>query len=49
MEKFLQQDIIYISNEEIDNAFWAVKNDRNATKQTIKKLFCQLIKNCFAN
>ena len=42
MERFLNQDIIYISNDEIDNAFWAFKNDKNATKQTIKKLFTQL-------
>ena len=32
MEKFLGQDIIYISNKEIDDAFWAIKQKRNATK-----------------
>jgi type I restriction-modification system DNA methylase subunit len=42
MDKFLNQDVIYISNEEIDNAFWAVKNDKNATKKRIKELFTQL-------
>ena len=42
MEKFLQEDISYISNEQVDNAFWAVKNDRNATKKQIQKYFREL-------
>ena len=42
MEKFLQEDISYISNEQIDNAFWAVKNNRNATKKQIQKYFREL-------
>ncbi len=42
MERFLNQDIIYISNDEIDNAFWTVRNNKNATKQKIKEIFKQL-------
>jgi len=42
MEKFLKQDIVYISNQDIDAAFWAMKQKRNATKETIKDIFRQL-------
>ena len=42
MEKFLDKNISYISNEQIDNAFWAVRNDRNATKKQIQKYFREL-------
>ena len=42
MERFLEQEITYISNNEIDEAFWAVGNNRNATKQKIKAIFTQL-------
>lgn len=42
MDKFLRKDISYISNEEIDNAFWAVKNDANATKKQIQTYFRKL-------
>ncbi|OZA97301.1 MAG: hypothetical protein B7X52_03140 [Thiotrichales bacterium 34-46-19] len=42
MEKFLKQDIVYISNQDIDAAFWAMKQKRNATKDTIKDIFRQL-------
>ncbi len=42
MAKFLAQEIVYISNEAIDNAFWAVKRDPNATKEKIKDYFRQL-------
>jgi len=42
MERFLDQDIVYISNDQIDNAFWAVKQKRNATKSQIKDYFRQL-------
>jgi type I restriction enzyme M protein len=42
MERFLKQDVIYISNDEIDGAFLAVKNDKNSTKKRIKELFTQL-------
>ena len=39
MRKFLNEEISYISNEQIDNAFWTVKNKRNATKQQDSTLF----------
>ena len=42
MNKFLGKEISYISNEEIDNAFWAVRNDTNATKKQIQKYFREL-------
>ncbi|MDM8557234.1 N-6 DNA methylase [Candidatus Parabeggiatoa sp. HSG14] len=42
MRKFLNDEIMYISNDEIDNAFWAAKNRRNATKKTIKEYFRKL-------
>jgi len=42
MRKFLNEEISYISNEQIDNAFWTVKNDRNATKQQIRHYFREL-------
>ena len=42
MEQFLNQDIVYISNDEIDSAFWAVKQKGNATKVRIKQIFREL-------
>ena len=42
MERFLKDKVTYISNEQIDNAFWTVKNERNATKKEIKKYFREL-------
>lgn len=42
MDKFLNEEISYISNEQIDNAFWPVKNKRNATKQQIQAYFREL-------
>jgi type I restriction-modification system DNA methylase subunit/restriction endonuclease S subunit len=42
MRKFLNDEIMYISNEQIDNAFWTVKNKRNATKKQIQKYFRDL-------
>ena len=42
MDRFLNQEIVYISNDEIDNAFWTVRNNKNATKQKIKDIFKQL-------
>ena len=42
MRKFLNEEISYISNEQIDNAFWTVKNKRNATKQQIQRYFREL-------
>lgn len=42
MRKFLKDDVMYISNDQIDNAFWTVKNKRNATKKQIQKYFRDL-------
>ena len=42
MRKFLNEEISYISNEQIDSAFWTVKNKRNATKKQIQKYFREL-------
>ena len=42
MQQFLQQDIVYVSQDDIDNAFWAIKQKPNATEQRIKELFQQL-------
>ena len=42
MGRYLDQDIVYISNDQIENAFWAIKQKRNATKNTIKDYFRQL-------
>ncbi len=40
MKEFLKQDIVYISEQQIDDAFWAAS--RNATKDAIKAMFRQL-------
>ncbi|MDN5638260.1 MAG: restriction endonuclease subunit S [Staphylococcus equorum] len=42
MDQFLQQDIVYVSQDDIDKAFWAIKQKPNATEQRIKELFQQL-------
>ena len=42
MHKFLNEEISYISNEQIDDAFWTVKNKRNATKRQIQRYFREL-------
>jgi type I restriction-modification system DNA methylase subunit/restriction endonuclease S subunit len=42
MEKFLGEDVIYIDNSQIDEAFRLFKNDPDATKDTIKNYFRQL-------
>lgn len=42
MLKFLKDEVMYISNEQIDKAFWTVKNERNATKKQIQKYFRNL-------
>ncbi len=42
MRKFLNEEISYISREQIDDAFWPVKNDRNATKKKIQDYFTEL-------
>lgn len=42
MHKFLNEEISYISREQIDAAFWPVKNGRNATKKQIQEYFTEL-------
>ena len=42
MRKFLKDEVMYISNTQIDEAFWTVKNKRNATKNTIQGYFRDL-------
>jgi type I restriction-modification system DNA methylase subunit/restriction endonuclease S subunit len=45
MESYLKQDIVYVSDKEIDDVFWAVKNGRNsknATKTAVFELFTKL-------
>ena len=42
MRKFLNEEISYVSREQIDAAFWPVKNDRNATKKKIHDYFREL-------
>lgn len=42
MDQFLQQDIVYVSQDDIDKAFWAIQQKPNATEQRIKELFQQL-------
>ncbi len=42
MERLLNQEINYVSNQEIEDAFWAIKQKRNATKQRIKEIFRNL-------
>jgi len=42
MSKFLQQEIVYVSNQAIEDAFWAIKQEPNATKRRIKEIFREL-------
>ncbi len=42
MRKLLHEEIIYVSNEDIRDAFWTVKNNRNATKKKIEEHFRKL-------
>ena len=42
MRKFLNEEISYISSDQINAAFWPVKNDRNATKKQIQAYFREL-------
>lgn len=42
MEKYLGEDVTYISNQQIEDAFWAIKQRPNATKEQIQKYFKQL-------
>jgi type I restriction enzyme M protein len=42
MRKFLKDEVMYISSDQIDDAFWTVKNKKNATKKQIQKYFRDL-------
>lgn len=42
MRKFLNEEISYISREQIDEAFWPVTNDKNDTKKLIHEYFTEL-------
>jgi type I restriction enzyme M protein len=42
MDEFLKEEVTYIDNKQIDKAFWAFKNDPDATRETIKGYFKQL-------
>lgn len=42
MQRFLDQDIVYVSGEDIEQAFWPVKKKRSAVKEQIKRLFREL-------
>lgn len=42
MQRFLGEDVVYISADQIDKAFDFFKNDPDATKDTIKKYFREL-------
>lgn len=42
MQRFLGEEVVYISADQIDNAFDFFKNDPDATKDTIKKYFREL-------
>ena len=42
MEQFLSEDVIYIDNDDIYNAFYLFKNDLDATRDTVLKYFKQL-------
>jgi type I restriction enzyme M protein len=42
MEQFLEQEIMYISDKQIDDIFWSYKQKRSSIKQTVKDYFKQL-------
>ena len=42
MDKFLGKNISYVSNEQIDRAFWALKSDPDAIKKQIQDYFRKL-------
>jgi type I restriction enzyme M protein len=42
MDRFLAEDVVYISTNQIDEAFKFFKKDPDSTKDTIKKLFKEL-------
>ena len=42
MDEFLKEEVTYIDNKQIDEAFWAFENDPDSTRETIKDYFKQL-------
>jgi|GEM_PF-2772191 len=42
MQRFLGEDVVYISVDQIDSAFEFFKNDPDATKDKIKQYFKEL-------
>ena len=42
MEEFLEQKIMYISDKQINDIFWAFKQKRSAEKQAVKEYFKEL-------
>ncbi len=42
MDKFLEEEVTYVDEKSIDDAFRYFKNDKDATKDTIKNYFRQL-------
>lgn len=42
MQKFLHEDVVYISADQIEEAFEFFKNDKDATKEKIKEYFKEL-------
>lgn len=42
MEKFLEQEITYISDQQIDDIFWSFKQKGSAVKQEVKAIFKEL-------
>lgn len=42
MQRFLGQDIVYVSNDDIEQAFWPLQKKRSAVKDEIKRLFREL-------
>ncbi|MFP3597919.1 restriction endonuclease subunit S [Chryseobacterium sp. SIMBA_029] len=42
MQKFLGEDVVYVSNNQIEDAFRFFKKDPDATHETIKKFFKEL-------
>lgn len=42
MDRFLNEKITYVGNQEIESAFWAYLGDKDATKNKVKELFTKL-------
>ena len=42
MERFLEQEIMYISDQQIDDIFWSFRQKRSAVKQEVKAIFKEL-------